>query len=350
MRNFLLILLPVLAAGCAASPRQPLAARELHLLPATGGSLPAALPPIERAHELGPAEPAIVPPYQIRQGDVLDVSIIGEADSSRQIVVGPDGRINYLTVKDLPAAGKTFAQLRNDLEVALGQYYIEPQVEMTGKAYAGNTVTVLGMVNSPGRYEVQQTTRLMDVIAMAGGVRTFAYGTGLLDVVSVADLDRSVLVRGSSVIPVDFKGLLDGGPEALLANNVRLKPGDTVYIPSGLSQDNKVFVLGMVRIPKVVRFSGRISFLEAVAEAGGIPVGAWERRAYVVRGRLSAPTVLPVNLRHILTGRTRDLPLMAGDIVLVPKTPLAKVHDIVSQLVPLVGTLETSLHIADRVR
>lgn len=354
MKRTALVLCLVVTVGCVPeSPPaalRPVAAREMAFLAPAGASLTAALPPIERAEELGPSDPDIAPPYRIKPGDVLRISVIGEPDSDRSVTVGPDGRINYMTVKDALASGRTFSELRGYLAGALSKYYIEPEIEVTGTAYSGNTVTVLGMVNQPGRHEIKQQTRLLDVLAMAGGIKEYTYAQGTPDLQAAADLERSVLLRGGHMVLVDFKALLGGAPDDILFNNVRVQPGDTIYIPSGISMDNKVFVLGMVNLPRVVRFSGSVTFLEAVAEAGGIPVGAWERKAYIVRGRLSQPTLMPVNLRSILTGRTRDIPLLAGDIVFVPKTPLKKVSEIATQLVPLLGDVDQGLDISDRIR
>ena len=199
-------------------------------MPPTAAGLSASLPPVETAQLLGPSEPEISPPYQIKPGDVPDIAIIAEDDSFRQVVVGPDGRINYLTVKDMMAAGKTFSRLRSDLVSALGRYYVEPQVEVTGKTYSGNTITILGMVNQPGRYPVKQKIRLLDALAMAGGLRERLSDFGVVS--EAADLQRAVLIRGGNAIPVDFRRLLGGEPGEIIRNNVLVRPGDSIYIPS----------------------------------------------------------------------------------------------------------------------
>ena len=40
-------------------------------------------------------------------GDMLSLSLYDQADSGRQLAIGPDGRLNYLQVQDFPAAGLT---------------------------------------------------------------------------------------------------------------------------------------------------------------------------------------------------------------------------------------------------
>jgi polysaccharide export outer membrane protein len=325
--------------------------REVTLLPPGPRVLPGALPPIETAFQLGPEPPSTSAPYRLKAGDVIEINILGEDDALKQVVVGPDGRISYLSVADLQVSGKTFEEVRREITERLARDFIDPHVTVTGAKYSGNTITVMGVVGKPGQYEVREGMRLLDALAAAGGIQSAIYtGAGTNDVRAVADLRRAVLLRGKAVVPVDFEALLDGTPDDMLANNVAVRAGDTIYIPSGLSIENKVFVLGMVNIPSVVRFTGSISFVEAVAEAGGIPVGAWERKAYVVRGRLSSPTLLPVNVRSVLTGAAPDVALMPGDIVFIPRTPLKKLDEIASQIIPMLSAVDSSLNIRDRVR
>lgn len=238
MRTTALILCLAVITGCVApdasrrAPEEPrlIPAREFTYMPPSAGGLPGSLPPLETAELLGPSEPGISPPYQIKPGDMLDIAIIAEDDSFRQVVVGPDGRISYLTVRDMMAAGKTFARLREDLTAALGRYYVEPQVELTGKTFSGNTITVLGMVNKPGRYQLRQKTRLLDALALAGGLRERLTDFGVVS--EAADLSRAVLIRGGDVMPVDFHNLLCGEPREIIRNNALVKPGDSIYIPA----------------------------------------------------------------------------------------------------------------------
>ncbi|MBN1808949.1 MAG: SLBB domain-containing protein [Planctomycetes bacterium] len=365
MRRLLVVILclPCLA-GCRVYRQQPAAllpsgpvppgapGREVSLLPPSR-SLDSSPPPIEAALQFGPEPPKVSPPYRLKPGDVLEINIFGEDDALKQVTVGPDGRISYLSATDIRVADRTFEEVRRVLAAELSHDYIDPRVTITGSRYSGNTVTVTGVVRTPGRYEIQDGMKLLDVIAAAGGIASAAYSAGggvTYDMRSIADLKRAVLLRGKQVVPVDFTALIDGRPQDIISNNVAVRAGDTVYIPSGASLENKVFVLGMVRYPQVVRFSGSISFVEAVAEAGGVPVGAWERRAFIVRGRLSSPTILPVNLRDVLTGSIPDLKLSPGDIVFVPKTPLKKLDEVVSQIVPVVSTLDTGLRVRDALR
>ncbi|MHC5056137.1 MAG: polysaccharide biosynthesis/export family protein [Planctomycetota bacterium] len=285
--------------------------------------------------------------YRIRTGDVLTISVMGEAEMTRSLPVGPDGRISYYLANDVMAAGRTFEELRKTLEEALRPHFKSPVVTVTGKEFRGNKISVLGMVHKPGEYEIRSDTRLMDVLAAAGGVSQRGFWTTQGWTYDLPDFKRAFLMRGDRFVDVDFKDLLSDNERLVAQNNVYLRAGDRIYIPSTSSSENKVMVLGEVQRPRVVRFQREISFMEAVAEAGGVKHSAWERRSFVVRGSLKKPTVIPVNLREVAVGRAADVALQSGDIIFVPKTALGKVEEITRQILPLV---QGAAYVDDLVR
>ncbi len=287
------------------------------------------------ATDLGPAEPPPQGHYHIRSGDVLKIAVLGEPDMTDTVPVGPDGRISYFGAHDLMAAGRTFKELRTDIEERLRVYFREPQVSVTGEAYKGNTVAVLGQVRKPGEYVVRSDARLLDVIAMAGGISTKALWTsGTQSIFELADLKRAYVLRGEEFLKVNFEALFSHNEAMVAHNNVYVLAGDRIHIPSSAAMENRVVVLGEVRRPRVVRFQRRITLLEAVAEAGGVKPSAWERKVFIVRGSLKEPHVMPVNLRAVATGRAPDVELRTGDVVFVPKTALGKIDEVTRQLLP----------------
>ncbi len=294
---------------------------------------PGALTP--RAERVKPLPTPEVGRYRIRTGDVLTISVMGETEMTRSLPVGPDGRISYYLANDIMAAGKTFEELRLGLEEALRPHFKAPVVTVTGKEFKGNTVSVLGMVGKPGEYVIRSDTRLLDALAVAGGVSNASRWTSQGWGYDLPDFRRAFLLRADRFVDVDFVDLLSDDEKAVAGNNVYLRAGDRIYIPSTSSSENRIIVLGEVRTPKVVRFQRDISFMEAVAEAGDVKDSAWERRSFVVRGSLKKPTVIPVNLREVAVGKAPDVPLMSGDIVFVPKTALGKMEEVTRQILPL---------------
>jgi len=331
------LLLAVFLAGCGKE-------EEADVL-GPGVDLAAPLP-MEAADEAAPAAATILPlpprhgPYRIRTGDVLTISVLGEPEMTRTIPVGPDGRLSYYVAHNVMAAGRTFDELRAELNERLRVHFKTPQVTVSGHEYKGNTAAVLGFVGRPGQYVVRSDTRLLDLIAMAGGVSPAKQRYGNFEGLELADLRRAYLLRGDEFVRVKFELLFSDDGDEVARNNVPILAGDRVYIPSSSALENKVVVLGEVARPRVFRFQRDVSLLEAIAEAGGIKPSARERRAFVVRGSLESPKVYPIDVRKVAYGVTKDMQLRSGDIVFVPKSALGKLEEVTRQVLPLLQGID----------
>lgn len=285
---------------------------------------------------IGP-EPIQVPaPYRLRAEDIIKVAVLGDEEATVETVpVGPDGRIQYQGF-NVYAAGKTFAELAAELEEKLSAFYNAPRVSVSGSEFAGHSITLMGLIAKPGRYKITTDTRLLDAIALAGGIRLGNPFNISSDVVELADLDRAYVLRGKRFLDVDFNALFSNRARAVARNNILMEANDRVFVPSSASLDNKVIVLGAVARPQMIRFKKSITFAEAIASAGGTRIEAWERRSFIVRNSSDPDPqkrlILPVSARAVGTGRMPNVPLQSGDIVYVPLSPLGKLSDVAKQL------------------
>ena len=60
---------------------------------------------------------ALLRPFTLGAGDVLEVSVWGDESLTRpNVIVRPDGKISFPLVGDMQAAGKTVEQLRKEFE------------------------------------------------------------------------------------------------------------------------------------------------------------------------------------------------------------------------------------------
>jgi polysaccharide export outer membrane protein len=283
----------------------------------------------------------VAPQYRIRTGDTLQISIPYETDSNRSVPVRPDGRINYLFDVEVMAAGKTYAELNGALCEMLARYYKNPQVTIIGKSFAGNAVYVMGPVGRPGRHEIQNDSRLLDILSVAGAMslipQTDEQGSSRTK--DVVDLERAILIRGNRQLNVNFNDLLQG--QNIAANNIHLQPRDFIYLPSSYSTNKRVYIVGAVSSAKVHYYSGELTFMGAVAEAEGVINGAaWVRRCYILRGGVKKPKqVIRVDYAALLKGRGEDLVLKSGDVVYVPKNPLFQINEVLTSVVQPLRTV-----------
>lgn len=166
------------------------------------------------------ANAGALPDYGIQPGDVLTISVWKEEGLQNDVLVRPDGRISFPLVGDIPAAGKSIAQLTTLLTERLTKYIPDPVVTVSVKSLTGNTVYVIGKVNKPGEFTVTHYVDVMQALSMAGGTNAFA-----------AVNDIKVLRReNGSQRAINFRyGDVEAGKR--LDQNIILHGGDIVVVP-----------------------------------------------------------------------------------------------------------------------
>ena len=180
--------------------------------------VPAAVP---RAAGLGPIAAIAVPPeYVIGPNDTLSVLFWRDKEMSADVVVRPDGNITLPLLNDIQAAGLTPDQLRERILVEARRYIEDPSPTVVVKEINSRKMFITGMVEKPGPYPITGPTTVLQLIAIAGGLKEFADGKNIL--VMRNDGGRQVAYT------FDYRELLKGKN---LRQNIELKPGDTVVVP-----------------------------------------------------------------------------------------------------------------------
>lgn len=265
-------------------------------------------------------------------GDVLQISMYGEGDSSRPgLVVGPDGRINYLQARDVMVSGKTVEELRSHLETVLLKYYRPPvRVMVVPQAYRSKKYYLLGSVVQNGVFPLDQPVTIVEAIAKAQG---FVANAQRRNNLLLVDLSRSFLARKGTngafyKVAIDFEGLFLNGD---LRQNQGLAPDDYLYFPP--LDIKEVFVLGDVRSPGVVPYDPNLTAVGAIASKGGFQEKAYRSKILIVRGSLQNPQTMDFNAAAVLNGKTLDFKLQPGDIVYVPRRPWAYAEELLEAAV-----------------
>jgi protein involved in polysaccharide export with SLBB domain len=243
-------------------------------------------------------------------------------DTAREgVPIGPDGRISFLQAREVMAAGQTVDELRSKLDEVLGKYYQNPHTIITPAAFHSKKYFVLGAVTTRGVFTFDRPVTVIEALARAGGLQTGLYGH---DMVELADLGRSFLVRNGQRVPVDFERLFQRGD---LSQNVALQPDDFMYM--ALANANEIYVLGEVMGPGVAAFLPRTSLMSVIAARGGFTRRAYQSRVLVVRGSLNNPQKFVIDTRDILSAKRPDFQLHAKDIVYVGRSPWVKAEEII---------------------
>jgi polysaccharide export outer membrane protein len=185
-------------------------------------SAPAVPTPPAAAATAAPAAAASTAPagYVIGAEDVLSIVFWRNQDMSAEVAVRPDGRISLPLINEVLAAGLTPEALRTTLVTAAEKFMESPTVTVVVKQINSRKVSITGMVNKPGQYQITNGTSVIQLIAMAGGLLEYA------------EADNISVIRNENGQPrryrVNYKDVAKGKN---LRQNLELKVGDTVIVP-----------------------------------------------------------------------------------------------------------------------
>ena len=193
-------------------------------LATAGCTSPAGPPPDSAAVPTG----AAAPDYLIGPGDALDVFVyLAPELSTTNLPVRPDGRISLPLVPDIVAAGRSPTQLATDITGRLKPYVVEPNVTVMVRSFVGSPaqqVRIIGEATQPRTLPYREGMTVVDAIIEAKGLTRYAAGNR-----------AEIIRRDASGAPprslrVRLDDLMRGGD---IAQDVPLRPGDTIVIPQG---------------------------------------------------------------------------------------------------------------------
>ena len=158
--------------------------------------------------------------YKIQPGDVLEVSVWKEENMIRTVLVRPDGGMSFPLVGDIQAAGESVERLSTAIAERLSKYIPDPVVTVSMQQLSGNKIYVVGKVARPGEYVANSYVDVVQAIAMAGGMTTFA------------SVNKIKIVRrmGENLEAYSFRfSDIEDGEN--LEQNIILRSGDIVVVP-----------------------------------------------------------------------------------------------------------------------
>jgi polysaccharide biosynthesis/export protein len=266
--------------------------------------------------------------YVLQAGDIVDVRVYNFPELSQETVILPDGRLSVPLMNDVEAAGKTPSQLADFLTAGLGAQVRNPKVSVIVKGFAGRNVYVGGEVAKPTQLQLIGPVTAVQAIFQAGGAS------------QTADTANVVLLRNK----------VDGPPETLTFNmesiirnqrpDIALSAGDVIYVPKSTIN---VYVGGEVERPGIQPLNKRLTLMAALVSAGGTKRSAKMDEVLLLRDNgSSTPLVSKLDVKQILKGAA-DPTLQPYDVVIVPKSGIAKVNDWVDQYLRQMSPITLSL-------
>jgi polysaccharide export outer membrane protein len=174
------------------------------------------------SHE-GPGEEYVIGPL-----DQLTIFVWRNPELGAKVQVRPDGRITTPLISDLPAVGRTPAQLSEDIRTALTKYVRDPLVSVIVENFSGTysqQVRIVGATEKPASLPYRANMTLLDAMIAVGGLNEFASG-------NKARLIRFDRATGKQIeYKLKIARLLKKGDASA---NVKLEPGDVIIIPESM--------------------------------------------------------------------------------------------------------------------
>ena len=160
------------------------------------------------------------PGYLLGPEDALEIAVWRDETLKATVLVRPDGGISFPLAGDFIVAGKTAAQVREELVKRLEKFIPEPVVTVSVARVASYRIYVIGRVNKPGDFQAGRNIDVLQALTLAGGMTPFAAEDGI-------QIIRKV--DGKSVsIPFQYSRVRKGGD---LSQNITLKSGDVLLVP-----------------------------------------------------------------------------------------------------------------------
>ncbi len=172
---------------------------------------------------IGKSSLIVTKDYIIGPEDVLEITVWRNQDLSKAVTVRPDGRISLPLIGDVEAVGRTPVQLTEVISARLKEYKENPSMAIVVLEVNSYAIYVLGEVAKPGKYPLKSKTTLLQGITIAGGFTPVAARN------KVVVFRFSENGRGEEKIKASYDDIVlrDGSDQ-----NIELKPGDTIVVPS----------------------------------------------------------------------------------------------------------------------
>jgi protein involved in polysaccharide export with SLBB domain len=282
--------------------------------------------------------------YPMGPGDELTLSVPEIEELQNQHTrISQEGMISLPLIGTVEVGGLDEDRARAVISQRLAKYMKNPRLEMYVERYRSRGVAVAGAVQKPGVYDLASSSdSLNDMIAMAGGLSPSAaqhavfLPVGITQDLTAVPADRpevaanltSTSAVANQQAPEAYKDTLarrasitlpfgrNGAPGCL---DMPARPGDVILVPAA----GTVTVVGWVKNPGSFPVTPGMTVLGAVTAAGGAEF-TWH--AEVLRtDQTGSRVVKRFSLSDLENGTETDIPVEAGDVVLLEKSVVGAV-------------------------
>ncbi|MCS0630545.1 polysaccharide export protein EpsE [Telluria mixta] len=189
-------------------------------------------------------------------GDMVKVSVYGSPDLATEARVSEAGSMTFPLLGDVQVGGLTAQEAEKKLGGLLekGGFLRKAQVNLLITTLASQQVSVLGQVNRPGRYPVDGPRKVLDLLALAGGM-----GPEGGDMVSLVRTRNGATTRETiDVVDMVRKGELN--------RDYEVAGGDIIFV----ERAPRAYITGEVQRPGPFRLERAMTIRQALSAGGGL--------------------------------------------------------------------------------
>jgi polysaccharide export outer membrane protein len=248
--------------------------------------------------------------YQIGPEDVLELGVFELDQLNRTVRVESDGNVILPLIGAVNVRGLSARQAADRVAGRLRNGFVDdPQVTVLIKEYHSRKVSLLGAVSRPAAYPLVGQRNLLQLLTEAGGLSTEAGG--------VLYIFRQLPGGKNARLTVPLNELLIQGDPLW---NIGLLPGDVVSVPP--EEAISVSVVGAVNSPGVYKLpvGQGATLLRLIALSGGLRDRASKDLQIKRYASSGEEILLKVDLGDILSGKSPDVQLQEGDVVVVKQS------------------------------
>jgi len=259
--------------------------------------------------------------YLLGPDDQLEISGPELSElANKPVRVDGDGDIQVPLGGRVHVSGLTAQQTEKELNKVLSKYIRDPQIVVSIAEVRSQPVSILGAVNAPGVHQVQGHKTLLEMLALAGGIRPDAgYSVRITRQVEWGCLPLPKTELDASgrftVAELNLKKIMEAkNPE----ENIQIFPHDVISVPKA----EMVYVIGEVKRSGgfVLGEHQSISVLQVLSLAEGLNTTADARHARILRLNRDADKreEMAVDVKDVLNGKKADVALRGDDILFIP--------------------------------
>jgi polysaccharide export outer membrane protein len=258
--------------------------------------------------------------YLLGPGDVLDVRVYGEPNFSSLVEVDDRGNVQIPFINPIPARCRTDQEVKKDIAAALAKYLRDPQISVRiVERKSRPPATIFGAVSVPQRVQMLRRVRLLELIAVSGGLTEKAGST--LQVFHTAPVMCPEPGEEMAQPPTTIDDALNAPFQIYQIAELKLgkdeanpfiRPGDIIIV----QEAPPIYVTGSVVSPQGIYLRDKLQLTRAIAMVGGLKKDAKDQiRIYRQKPGKQEQEIISVDFDAIKKQKQPDIELQPYDVI-----------------------------------